>query len=168
VNPEPPVPDLRATRGVLRRELAGSLVLFLIAAAYYAGTTAIPSTSLEDEFGPRGLPSLLALLLALIAGALAVRALLAARGAAAAADDQSEAPPLRAFGLLLLGALYIPAAWLLGYIPALFLLMLAVMLYEGARLSWRTAVIAAGGAAGFWLLFVQVLGATQPGGLLFM
>ena len=159
--------DARGARRALRKELAGSLVLFVVAAAYYAGTASIPSTTLEDEFGPRGLPAILATLLTLIAGLLALRAVLAPRRGDAS-EPEREAPPLRALGLLLVGSLYIPAAWLLGYVPALFVVLLAVMIYEGARLTWRTAAIAAGGAFGFWLLFVQVLGATQPASLFFM
>jgi hypothetical protein len=55
----------------------------------------------------------------------------------------------------------------LGYAPALLLLLLAVMLYEGMRPSWRMFAVAIGGAALFWFLFEFVLGVRQPEGLLF-
>ena len=78
-----------------------------------------------------------------------------------------EATPLRAFGLLGIGALYIPAALLLGYVPALFLLIAGIALYERAKLSWRMGAIAAAGAVLFWLLFVALLGVRQPQSILF-
>jgi hypothetical protein len=74
---------------------------------------------------------------------------------------------LRALGLLGIGALYMPAAWILGYVPALILLILGIALYEGMRPSWRVVGIAIGGATLFWLLFVVLLGVPQPAGLLF-
>jgi putative tricarboxylic transport membrane protein len=49
----------------------------------------------------------------------------------------------------------------------LFLLLVAVPLYEGMRFSWRVLAVAAGGAAVFYALFVVVLGVRQPEGLLF-
>jgi hypothetical protein len=49
----------------------------------------------------------------------------------------------------------------------LFLLLFAVPLYEGLRLSWRVPAVAAGGAAVFYVLFVIVLGVRQPESLLF-
>ena len=140
-----------------------------IAALYYAAVVRIPVTTLGGEVGPHVFPSVLALLLGIVGASLAVRAVLAKRPAVEEAGDKmvGEATPLRAFGLLGIGALYIPAALLLGYVPALFLLIACVALYERAKLSWRMAVIAAGGAVLFWLLFVALLGVRQPQSILF-
>ena len=153
----------------MRKDLIGSAVLFLIAGAYYFASTDIPATSLEDEIGPRGFPTVLATLLALISIALAARALLvpAPVQVAAADDKDDEAPPLRALGLIAVGALYIPLAWLFGYVPAIVLLLVGVMAYEGLRPSWRSLSVAALGALFFWLLFVVLLGVAQPEALLF-
>jgi putative tricarboxylic transport membrane protein len=153
----------------LRKDLIGSAVLFLIAGAYYFASTDIPATSLEDEVGPRGFPTMLAALLALISVALAARALLvpAPVQVAASDDKDDEAPPLRALGLIAVGALYIPLAWLFGYVPAIVLLLVGVMAYEGLRPSWRSLSVAALGALFFWLLFVVLLGVAQPEALLF-
>ena len=155
----------------MRKDLIGSAVLFLIAGAYYFASTDIPATSLEDEIGPRGFPTMLAALLALISVALATRALLVPSTPDGAHKDttgsEDEAPPLRALGLIAVGALYIPLAALLGYVPAIVLLLVGVMAYEGLRPSWRSLSVAALGALFFWLLFVVLLGVAQPEAFLF-
>jgi hypothetical protein len=128
----------------------------------------IPVSTLGGAVGPHVFPTALALLLAIFGSSLALRTLFAKRATAKAAGDrETEATPIRALGLLGIGALYIPAAMILGYVPALFLLIATVALYEGAKLSWRLGLIAIGGAIFFWLLFVALLGVRQPEGLLF-
>lgn len=121
------------------------------------------------EVGPHVFPTVLALLLGIVGASLAVRALSAKRISVEKESDEmvGEATPLRALGVLGIGALYIPAALLLGYVPALFLLIASIALYERAKLSWRMAAIAAGGALLFWLLFVAILGVRQPESILF-
>lgn len=155
----------------MRKDLIASAGLLGIAAAYYAASLDIPASTLEDEVGPRGLPMVLTILLVVLALVLGLRALLLApRPKKAAANDdegEAEAPWPRAIGMLALGALYIPASLILGYAPALFLLLLAVTLYEGMRPSWHMLAVAIGGAAFFWFLFDIVLGVRQPEGLFF-
>jgi hypothetical protein len=56
---------------------------------------------------------------------------------------------------------------LVGFGAGLALLIAAVAVYEGMRLSWRLAVVAAAGALGFWLLFVRLLGVEQPASMFF-
>ena len=82
-------------------------------------------------------------------------------------DGEAEAPWPRAMGMLALGALYIPLATYAGYPIALFLLLAAVMLYEGLKPSPRMLAVTVGGAAVFWFLFTYVLGVRQPEGVLF-
>ena len=69
--------------------------------------------------------------------------------------------------MLFIGVLYIPVATVAGYWPALLLLLIAVPLYEGMKVSWRVCAVALGGATFFWVLFRFVLGVQQPEGLLF-
>jgi hypothetical protein len=149
--------------------LIASALLLAVAALYYAATVRIPVSTLGGEVGPHVFPTVLALLLGIVGASLAVRSLFAKRTAVEMEGDKmvGEATPLRAFGLLGIGALYIPAAMLLGYVPALFLLIASIALYERAQLSWRMAAIAAGGAVMFWLLFVALLGVRQPESILF-
>ena len=152
----------------------------MVAALYYLATVRIPASLLADEVGPHGLPTLLALSLALIGVGLGVRAAVARTVAAKLArdtpaddttannaDDRHEAAPLRALGLLGIGVLYIPVAWLLGYVVALVMLIAAVAVYEGMRPSWRMAAISIAGAVVFWVLFAVVLGVPQPEAIFF-
>jgi len=150
----------------MTRDLVSAVILLCIAAAYYAASTAIPSSTLEDAVGPRGLPVVLAALLALVAIVIGVRALVSVPIAGDAGKD-AEAPWPRAIGMLVIGALYIPAAGFLGYWLALVLLLLAVILYEGMKPSWRMLAVAVGGATFFFLLFDVLLGVRVPEGVLF-
>jgi hypothetical protein len=152
-----------------RKDLRAAAILLLIAGAYGWATLQIPSSTLDDGVGPRGFPLVLTAALAVVAVAIAIRALTAAPVGTRAHGEAKEAEarwPL-ALGILAFGALYIPAATVLGYPLALFLLLVAVPLYEGMRFSWRVLAVAAGGAAVFYVVFVVVLGVRQPEGLLF-
>jgi hypothetical protein len=151
-----------------RQDLLAAAILLLIAGAYYWATLQIPASTLDDGVGPRGFPLVLTVALVAVAAAIAVRALLSAPvGARERGEtDYPEARWPRALGLLALGALYVPLAMTLGYPLALFLLLVAVPLYEGMRFSWRVPAVAAGGAAFFYVLFEIVLGVRQPESLL--
>jgi putative tricarboxylic transport membrane protein len=153
----------------LNKDLIASALLLAVAGLYYAATVRIPVSTLGGEVGPHVFPTVLAMLLGIVGISLALRALFARRVARAKDGETSEneAAPLRALGLLAIGALYIPFAWGLGYVPALFLLIAGVALYEKAAPSWRMAAIALGGAVLFWLLFVALLGVRQPQSILF-
>jgi hypothetical protein len=104
-----------------------------------------------------------------VAIAIAVRALttsvVGARTNASAEEPEARWP--RALGLLTLGALYVPVSSILGYPLALFLLLVAVPLYEGMPFSWRVPAVAGAGAMFFYVLFEIVLGVRQPEGLVF-
>lgn len=151
-----------------RKDLTAAAILLLIAGAYFLATLPIPSSTLDDGVGPRGFPLALTVALVVFAVALAVRAAATVPATRGAEDDtEKEARWPRALGLLALGALYIPAAIVLGYPLALFLLLVAVALYEGLRFSWRMVAVATGGAAFFYVLFELVLSVRQPPGLLF-
>src|SRR5438477_13122421 len=129
----------------MRKDLVSSLVLLGIALAYYAASTNIQDSSLSDGVGPRGLPNVLSVALVLIALVIGGRALftVATPAVRAAAESVREAAPwLRSAGFLALTALYIPLAEYLGYWPALFLLLIAIPLYEGVKPSWRLFAVA--------------------------
>jgi putative tricarboxylic transport membrane protein len=153
----------------MNKDVLSGLILLGVAGVYYWATLQIPDSSLSDEVGAQGLPRILAVLLAGLAVLIVIRG--AARGrqfvGAADAEDERPAPPSRALGLLAIAAGYIVAAPLVGFAPALALLIAAVALYEGMRPSWRMALVAAGGALAFWLLFVRLLGVEQPAAGLF-
>ena len=156
------VPD--SHRGMNKDVLSGG-VLLLVAAAYYWATLQISESSLSDEVGAQGLPRILAFLLAGLALLILVRGFLAPSKRGAPYIDAREDPdasPRRALGFLAIAAGYVLVSPLVGYGPAVALVIAAVAVYEGTTPSWRTAAIAIGGAVVFWLLFVQLLGVEQP------
>jgi putative tricarboxylic transport membrane protein len=152
----------------MNKDVISGLALFGVAGAYYWAMRRIPESSLSDEVGAQGLPTILAVLLTGLALLIVARGLAVRRRPqlAAAADDET-APPSRALGFLAIAAGYVLVAPLVGFGPALALLIAAIAIYEGMQPSWRVAVVAAGGAFAFWLLFVHILGVEQPRSLFF-
>ena len=149
----------------MNKDVLGGTILLALAGAYYWATLQIPDSSLADEVGAQGLPRILALVLAGVAALIVMRGVLARKetvGAAADSDDDKDALPRRALGLLAIASGYVVLAPLVGYAVALAVLIAAVAVYEGVALSWRVAAVAAGGAIVFWVLFVQLLGVEQP------
>jgi hypothetical protein len=154
----------------MNKDLLSGIVLIGVAAAYYLASTTIAVSSLEDDFGPHGLPNILAFALGFIGLLLAARGFWAARKVqvpAAVVETKEKNRPLRAFGLLAIGFGYILLIGYLGYAITIALLLVTVAWYEGAKLTWRLGVVAVGGAVFFWLIFVQLLDVAQPTGLLF-
>jgi hypothetical protein len=155
----------------MNKDVIGGTILLAVAGAYYWATRQIPDSSLSDEVGAQGLPLILAVLLAGLAALIIARSLVTgpkqAAVIAADDDDQVDATPARALWFFAFGASYVILSPLLGYAPAIALLIAAVALYEGMSPSWRLAAVAVGGAAAFWLLFVELLGVEQPSGPLF-
>ena len=159
----------------MRKDLLSGLGLLLIAAGFYWAATGIQVSTLADDFGPQGLPKALAICLGVVSIGLIGRAFIARTAAPSQAEPSSEggegepgeATLPRALGLLAIGAGYVAIVRVVGYVPAIALLIAAVALYEGLRPSLRLVAVALGGAAFFWLLFVQGLGVPQPQGLVF-
>lgn len=152
----------------MKQEIAGGVALLALATLYLIGAAGIPQSTLSDEIGARGMPYLIGVLLAVVSVAIIARGALAP-AAPAANDDEDDysASMLRALGVFACALLYIGVAWLAGYIVASAVTLLAVMLYEGARLDSRVVAVAVIGALFFWLFFVYFLGVEQPIGKLF-
>ena len=71
---------------------------------------------------------------------------------------------LRAFGVVVIGAVYIAVVPWLGYIVSLTGLIAATTYYQGGGANRRVAVVSVTGALLFWLLFVEILGIQHPAG----
>jgi hypothetical protein len=152
----------------MNKDILSGGALLGVAGLYYVGTRQIARSSLEDGVGADGLPMVLAILLAVLALLLILRSfIVASPSGAAPADGEYHAKFTRALGLLAIAGGYAVIAPIIGYVPALALLIAAVALYEGAPPSWRLPVVAILGAGGFWLFFVWLLGVEQPSSLLF-
>lgn len=165
----------------MSKDLVSGLVLLAIAGGYYLAVGQIPQSNLSDEVGAHGMPLVLAFGLAVVAMAIAIRGAMSAwrtpqvapangqQGDAADDEgaDEREAGPVRALGVVACGLLYIAVAWLLGYVAAVAVVILAVSLYEGIRPGWQMLAVAVVGAAMFWAIFAKLLGVPQPVGVLF-
>lgn len=155
----------------MNKDVLSGAILLALGAAYYWATLQIPGSSLSDDVGAQGLPTILAILLVTVAALIIGRGIIIARRPLAVAamrddDDEPDARPQRALGLIGISFGYVLLAPFLGYGPALALLIAAVATYEGVRPSWRLAAVAAGGAVVFWIIFVQLLGVEQPASIL--
>ena len=155
----------------MNKDVVSGLILLAVAVAYYWATGLIFDSSLSDEVGAQGLPRMLAFLLAGLALLIVGRGLVVARGPHIVPDADPDEEPVaatpRALGFLAIAAGYVAVAPLVGFGPALALLIAAVAVYEGIRPSWHLVLVAASGAFVFWLLFVQILGVEQPQSLFF-
>jgi putative tricarboxylic transport membrane protein len=154
----------------MNKDLIGGLVLLAVAGIYYWAIGSIAQSSLSDEVGATGLPTILAYALFGIALLLAIRGFLATMRAPETDgddDDEETASFPRAFGFLLFGAAYVLILPYLGYVVSVALLLVGIALYEGAARDWKVPAVAAGGALFFWAAFVKLLGVHQPVGTLF-
>ncbi|MBO0905907.1 tripartite tricarboxylate transporter TctB family protein [Jiella sonneratiae] len=160
-----------------RRDLIGGLAAIAIGAGYLSMALEIRHSALDDAVGPAGLPKVLAFLMIGLGAILCVKAALAggpARPAGPVSDEAATAEATgirfsgiaRAGGLLAIAAAYLLVVHPLGYLPSIFMLLVAASLYGGAALTWRVFAIGAGGAVFYWLLFVQLLGIPLPPGIL--
>ena len=159
------------------KDLAGGLIVLAIAILYYLAIGDLAESSLADDVGAGGLPRILAFVLAGFGVVLVARACIdgalspAARASTSAPppteDDDHVSPMPRALGLLAFGVAYVVLVPIIGYLPAIALLIGSVALYEGAPRNWKTLVIAIGGALAFWGIFVKILGVHQPSGWFF-
>ncbi len=152
----------------MNKDFLGGLVLLAVTGFYWWAIGSIAHSSLSDEVGADGLPTLLAI------GAFGVGALLVVRGGIAMlrstgrpiGEEETVASPPRAIGFLLFGVAYIVLLPVVGYLVAIALLLAGIALYEGAARDWKVPAVALGGALFFWAVFVKLLGVQQPPGLL--
>ena len=149
----------------MARDLTCSAVLLIVAAGYYSVASHIGRSALDDAVGPAGLPVVYAVVLATIALVLAGKAVL--RLLLRAVDESATAgePMLglrRAGGVFAIGVGYVLIVPLAGYFLTLVMVIAAMALYQGERVSAHLATIAVAGAASFWLLFVRLLGIPMP------
>jgi hypothetical protein len=150
----------------IRRDLICSLVLLVVAACYYVAAGRIGQTALSDAVGPAGLPRIYGLALAFVGAAIGVTAWLKHRFGTAAdpSSDDPHAPRqlARGAGTLAIGIGYLAIVSVIGYPFAMALMIAAMAVYQGERLSLRLLFVAAAGAAALYGLFNIVLGVRMP------
>ena len=150
----------------MNRDFICGLVMLALAGAYYALAIDIPVSQLADDVGADGLPRVYAWALGLLGLALALTNLprpATIAGASTAAQDLFQLR--RALGVLVIGVGYVLIAPYAGYVPSIAAVIIALAVYQGAKLDWRLAVTAVAGAVFLWLVFVALLHIRQPSGL---
>lgn len=153
-----------------------SLALLVLGVVYYVGASRVPRNAFEDPVGSSGYPMLLAVVVILLAVAHLVQStvgLVKARrliGKSSTTDDSSFSLPRvgAAAALFATIVVFLAIFEVAGYLVAVTLFLLAVMLQRGAKFSWVPIATAIGGAVVFSLFFGEVLGVRLPVGLLGM
>lgn len=155
----------------MQRDIILGLCLLAFSGLYWLGASDIVESGMDSGVGAQALPKGLAYALAalsvlLIAQAMARKAL--AGGEPELDEEQAhflKSNHVRAFGVLVIGAVYLAIISYTGYLVGLFLLMAATAVYMGRKPSLLLAAIMATGAALYWLLFVEVLHVPLPAGI---
>ena len=149
-------------------DVAVALAAIVLAGVYAFFAVGIAHSFLADPVGAAGLPKLYAIVLALLALLLLGRSLAAnARDAKTTEDGADRIPAsrhLRAIGLLLPGAAYLLLIPSLGYFFAIFLLIIAVALYAGAKPGFKLISISVLGAFAMWVIFERLFNIPLPSG----
>ena len=161
------------TRSELRRDLAASLALLLLALLYGLKAQQIPGSSLIGKgIGAGAVPTGLAVALAFFSAILMLRSLLGLRRhdrTGAAREPQAALaarlrPHLRAFGMLVIGGGFIAVLSELGYLVSVALLLGTTAWYNGQKNPKALLAFAIGCALLYDLLFVHLLGIALPPG----
>ena len=155
--------------GLLSRDGVAGIAAILVGAVYLSFAYSIRRSALADAVGPGGVPRALGWLMIALGVILAVRA--AAAGLRAAPDLGAEwrgqgYKLARAGGMLAIAIAYVATVGWLGYPLAITVAIIAVALFLGAEPSWHLVLVAIGGAAGLWAIFVLLLGVPMPSGAL--
>ena len=162
----------------MRRDLAASAILLIVAVAYYVASIRLGRTALSDAVGPAGLPRVYAIALTALAVTIGLNAWLIDRfGSAADALPSEQGKRVdrrsaethdashrlrRAGGVVAIGIGYLIIVSLIGYPLAMALMIAAVAVYQGERPRLRTLLIAGAGATALYVLFDIVLGVALP------
>jgi putative tricarboxylic transport membrane protein len=161
------------TRSELRRDLVVSLGLLCLAVAYGVKAQQIPGSSLIGKgIGAGAVPTALAIALGCFSLMLLLRATRGLRRLGGetrltgpkTAWRETMKPHLRAFGMLIIGIVFISLLEELGYLVAIALLLAATAWYNGQKQLKPLLLFAVGGAIAYDLLFVQLLGIALPSG----
>ena len=145
------------------------------AALYWLEAGKIRISPLDGPVGASGLPKSLAYALGFLAILLMVQALLKRVRVSPEEPVENSGetakvgwhPHRRAIGMFGLGIAYLLVVPYLGYSITLAGLLLAVSLYIGIGLNWRSIAFAVLGAVLFRLMFVEFLGIPLPDGTVF-
>lgn len=155
----------------MTKDISGGLIILAMTVFYYVQSLNIRRSTMADEVGAHGVPQALAVMLGvlsimLVAKGLFARLKMVDRPRMTAADQAAlKFSVLRMLGMLGIGMAYLAVVSTLGYALSIGLLLAAVMIYQGMTLSWRVALVALGGMAVLWIIFVLLLDIPLPPGI---
>jgi putative tricarboxylic transport membrane protein len=144
------------------KDTAFGVLGIVIAGLYWLAAGEIQQSFLSDEIGADGVPKLLAFALAALSALVTLRSLRLRTVIAETVDWQ---PHAKAFGLLVIGILYVALLPQIGYLVATAALIAAAALYAGQPFSRSLPVIAIGGSVFLWVVFAKLFAISLPAGL---
>jgi hypothetical protein len=150
------------------RDTIVALGLILVAGLYWLGADQIRVSRLEGVVGAQAVPKGLAISLAVLSVLMIGQGLLRGRRTAAPTGETEAGDwhaHLRAAGMLVIGMGYLAVVGMVGYMPAVALLVLTTALYLGQGPSARLVLVAVGLAVLYYLIFVRLLGIPLPPGV---
>ena len=155
----------------MNRDFVCGLLSLALAGVYYALASDIQSSQLADDVGADGLPKIYAYALGALGAVLTLsnlplRATLDDSAKATTSSAQDLVQLRRALGILAIGVGYVLLAPVIGYVPAIALVIIGTAVYQGGALDWRLALIGVLGAGFLWLVFVALLHIKLPSGVL--
>jgi hypothetical protein len=152
----------------MRRDWIAGISLLGLSGAYYLIASKIPRSQLSDVIGAASYPKLLAVVLAILSLLLIVSGILTKPTADENRKERAEADKkefLKAGGTFLIGIGYLVIIKWTGYPIAVTLLMLAMLIYNHEKLSWKSAGISIAGGVFFWLVFAVLFDIPVPEGI---
>ena len=146
----------------MRRDAVLGSATLALGALYYWLADSVTVSTLADPIGPQGLPKIYAL--GLIALSLTLIATSARSVQSRPPNPASRTGLYRPLGMLLIGVAYVVIVPYAGYMLSIAAVIATTIYYQGGALTRRTVLVALAGGVFFWVLFVVLMGITQPPG----
>jgi putative tricarboxylic transport membrane protein len=161
--------DPRALGARSRSEIGMCLLLLVLGGYLVIGARSITVPGSSNTVGPRAFPTMIGVLVAVVAIALAVRVWRGDRADADTSEDVDADAPLtwRPVGIVALAfAVHALLINVVGWPLAVTLMFTVVAWALGARTWWRSALVGGAVAVIVWIVFARLLGVALPGGTL--
>lgn len=152
----------------MRRDWIAGISLLSLSGAYYWVASNIPRSQLSDVVGAASYPKLLAMVLAVLSLLLIVSGIMAKppKGDNRTEKNREDTKEfLKAGGTILIGIGYLVIIKWTGYAIAVSLLMIAMLMYNHEKLSWKSAGTSIIGGIFFWFVFAFLFDIPVPEGV---
>ncbi len=154
----------------LKGDTVSAIVILAFAVIFWIGADRLPKSLLGGGVGADGLPKFLAVALGVLSLILLVQSLLEKKRTQEKADEEGEGPDtlkghLAAFGILVIGGVSVLLLPIIGYVPTVALLLVAMAVYHGQKLDRTVILYGVGGALFMYVLFEKLLAVPMPAGI---